>query len=64
MMRRRYQMLPQRQREAVLHHCAIRDSLMAGDGELAEYLSRHVKGAREAFEMAVKCSETDKSARN
>ncbi|MFI5012676.1 MAG: GntR family transcriptional regulator [Hyphomicrobiales bacterium] len=59
-MRRRYRMLPQRQREAVSQHCAIRDSLRARDGELAEFLMRHhVKGAREAFELAVKSGEAD-----
>jgi DNA-binding GntR family transcriptional regulator len=64
-MRRRYPMLPQRQREAVSQHSAIRDSLRARDSELAEFLMRrHVKGAREAFETAVKCVEADGRASN
>ncbi len=54
-LRRRYRMLPQRQREAISQHSAIRDALRARDGELAEFLMRrHVKGAREAFELAVR----------
>ena len=58
-MRRRYRMLPQRQREAISQHSAIRESLKARDGELAEFLMRrHVKGAREAFELAVIGRET------
>jgi DNA-binding GntR family transcriptional regulator len=53
-MRRRYPMLPRRMQAAVPQHRAIRDALRARDSELAEFLMRrHVKGAREAFELAV-----------
>jgi DNA-binding GntR family transcriptional regulator len=57
-MRRRYPMLPQRQREADLQHVGIRDALRSRDGELAEFLMRrHIKGARDAFELAVETNE-------
>ena len=53
-MRRRYRMLPRRLEAAVSQHLAIRDALRARDSELGEFLMRrHVKGAREAFELAV-----------
>ncbi|MBV9785387.1 MAG: GntR family transcriptional regulator [Acidisphaera sp.] len=57
-MRRRYPMLRERQRAAMLQHVGIRDALASGDRELAEFLMRrHVKGAREAFELAVQTNE-------
>lgn len=59
-MRRRYVMLLQRQREAIREHLSILDALGSRDSELAEFLMRrHIKGAREAFELAIKAKDSE-----
>lgn len=57
-MRRRYVMLPRRQRDAMREHVGIIGALRSRDSELAEFLMRrHIKGAREAFELAVQARD-------
>ena len=61
-MRRRYVMLPQWQRDAIREHLGIIADLRSHDSELAEFLMRrHITGGREAFELAV--ATEDASAR-
>ena len=59
-MRRRYVMLPERQRQAIREHLGIIDALRSRDSELAEFLMRrHIKGAREAFELAIAAKDSE-----